>query len=77
MNGNTITAPYGKSVGIPNKSEQHSGATGDLQSNISMRLLGTNLPRAAWQLSSRFAFRTLHNNTFSVEIMYLNVIMQQ
>lgn len=77
MNGNTITAPYGKSVGIPNKSEQHSGATSDLQSNISVRLLVTNLLRAAWQVSRGFALRTFRNNTFSVEIMYLNVIMQQ
>lgn len=47
MNGNTITTPYGKSVGIPNKSEQHSGATSDPQSNISVRLLVTDLLRAA------------------------------
>lgn len=77
MNGNTIMAPYGKSVGIPNKWEQHSQSTSDLQSNISVRLPVTNLLRAAWQLSRHFAFRTPHNNTFTVEIMYLNVIMQQ
>lgn len=78
MSGNTITAPYGKSVKrIPNKSEQHSGATSDLQSNISVRLLVTNLLRAAWQVSRCFALHTLHNNAFSVEIVYLNAIMQQ